>query len=75
MPAPASLRPSARRAPRWYTLVVVAVLLAAGGCSGATDIPSSPVSTLPPPMPTDSTVPTFDRGRFAAVIPFPAPGA
>jgi DNA-binding beta-propeller fold protein YncE len=71
MPAPASLRPSARRAPRWYTLVVVAVLLAAGGCSGATDIPSSPVSTLPPPMPTDSTVPTFDRGRFAAVIPLP----
>jgi DNA-binding beta-propeller fold protein YncE len=71
MPAPASLRPSARRAPRWHKLVVVAVLLAAAGCSGAADTPSSPTSTPPPPTPTGTTVPAFDRGRFAAVIPLP----
>ena len=74
MPAPASLRPSVRRAPRWHTLVVVAVLLAAAGCSGAADTPSSPTSTPPPPTPTGTTVPAFDRGRFAAVIPLPGAG-
>jgi YVTN family beta-propeller protein len=71
MPAPASLRPSARRAPRWHTPLVVAVLLAAAGCSGAADTSSSPTSTPPPPTPTGTTVPAFDRGRFAAVIPLP----
>jgi YVTN family beta-propeller protein len=71
MPAPASLRPSARRAPRWHELVAVAVLLAAAGCTGAANTPSSPRSTPPAPTPTDTTVPTFDRGRFAAVIPLP----
>jgi YVTN family beta-propeller protein len=72
MPAPASLRPSARRAPRWHELVAVAVLLAAAGCTGAADTPSSPRSAPPPPTPTPTTtVPAFDRGRFAAVIPLP----
>jgi hypothetical protein len=71
MPAPASLRPSARRAPRWHELVAVAVLLAAAGCTGSDDTPSSPRSTQPPPTPTGTTVPAFDRGRFAAVIPLP----
>ena len=70
MPAPASLRPSARGAPGWHKLLVVAVLLAAAGCSGAADTLSSPRSTPPPPTPTGTTVPAFDRGRFAAVIPF-----
>src|SRR5829696_7262241 len=63
MPAPASLRPSPRGAPRWHKLVVVAVLLAAAGCSGAADTPSSPRSTRPPPTPTGTTVPALDRGR------------
>jgi YVTN family beta-propeller protein len=52
-------------------MLAVAVLLAAAGCAGAADTPSSPGSTPPPPAPTGSgaTVPAFDRGRFAAIIP------
>jgi DNA-binding beta-propeller fold protein YncE len=71
MAGPATLRPP-RRAPRWQTLAV-AVLLAAAGCSGAADTPSSSRSTQPPPAPsgTGATVPAYDRGRFAAVIPVP----
>jgi hypothetical protein len=38
--------------------------------------PSTPRSTQPPPTPTGTgvTVPAFDRGRFAAVIPLPGAG-
>jgi YVTN family beta-propeller protein len=73
MAGPATLRPPPPCAPRWHKMLAVAVLLAAAGCSGAADTPSSPRSTQPPPAPTDTgaTVPTFDRGRFAAVIPVP----
>jgi DNA-binding beta-propeller fold protein YncE len=70
MPTPADLRPP-RRAPRWRKLLAVAVLLVTAGCSGAADTPSSPGSTPPPPTPTGTTVPAFDRGGFAAVIPLP----
>ena len=70
MAGPTTLRPPPRRAPHWQTLAV-AVLLAATGCSGAGDTPSTPRSTRPPPTPTGTTVPVFDRGRFAAVIPLP----
>jgi YVTN family beta-propeller protein len=73
MAGPATLRPPPRRVPRWQTLAV-AVLLAVTGCSGAADTPSSPRSTLPPPTPTGTTVPAFDRGRFAAAIPLPGAG-
>jgi YVTN family beta-propeller protein len=73
MAGPASLRPSARGAPRWQTLVA-AVLLATAGCAGAADTPSTPPSTPPPPAPTGTAVPAFDRGRFAAVIPLPGAG-
>jgi YVTN family beta-propeller protein len=70
MAGPATLRPP-RGAPRWQTLAV-ALLLAAAGCSGAADTPSSPRSTQPPSTPSGTaTVPAFDRGRFAAVIPVP----
>src|SRR5215217_7816425 len=73
MAGPATLRPPLPCAPRWHKLLAVAVLLAAAGCSGATDSPSTPRSTHPPAAPTDTgaTVPAFDRGRFAAVIPVP----
>jgi DNA-binding beta-propeller fold protein YncE len=73
MAGPATLRPPPPSAPRWHKVVAVAVLLAAAGCSGATDSPSTPRSTHPPAAPTDTgaTVPAFDRGRFAAVIPVP----
>ena len=71
MPATANLRPSPRRAPRWHAMLVVAVLLAATACSGPGDTPSTPRSTQPPPTPTGTTVPAFDRSRFAAVIPLP----
>jgi YVTN family beta-propeller protein len=59
--------------PRWHKVLAVAVLLAAAGCSGAADTPGSSRSTQPPPAPSDTgaTVPAFDRGRFAAVIPVP----
>jgi YVTN family beta-propeller protein len=72
MAGPATLRPPPPSAPRWQTLAV-ALLLAAAGCSGADDTPSSPRSTQPPPTPsgTAATVPAFDRDRFAAVIPVP----
>jgi YVTN family beta-propeller protein len=73
MAGPATLRPPPRRVPRWQTLAV-AVLLAVTGCSGAADTPNSPRSTLPPPTPTGTTVPAFDRGRFAAAIPLPGAG-
>jgi streptogramin lyase len=71
MAGPATLQPL-RRASRRQTLAV-ALLLAAAGCSGAADTPSSPRSTQPPPTPsgTAATMPAFDRGRFAAVIPVP----
>ena len=41
------------------------------------DTPSTPRSTQPPPTPTGTgvTVPAFDRGRFAAVIPLPGAGS
>jgi YVTN family beta-propeller protein len=56
----------------------VAVFLAAAvGCSDVADTPSSPGSTQPPPAPTGTgtTVPAFDRGRFAAAIPIPGAGS
>ena len=73
MAGPATLRPPPPCAPRWHRMLAVAVLLAAAGCSGAADTPSSPPSTPPPPTPTGTaaTVPAFDRGRLAAVIPVP----
>jgi YVTN family beta-propeller protein len=78
MPTPANHRPSACRAPRWQMLAV-AVLLAAAGCSAAADGRSTPSSTQPPPTPSGTaagvTVPAFDRGRFAAVIPLPGAGS
>jgi DNA-binding beta-propeller fold protein YncE len=72
MAGPATLRPPLPCAPRWQTLAV-ALLLAAAGCSGAADTPSSPRSTQSPPTPsgTAASVPAFDRGRFAAVVPVP----
>jgi YVTN family beta-propeller protein len=70
MAGPATLRPPLPCAPRWQTMAV-ALLLAAAGCSGAADAPSAPRSTQPPPTPTGTTVPAFDRDRFAAVIPLP----
>jgi YVTN family beta-propeller protein len=75
MPTPAKLRPPARRAPRWQMMLVVAVLVAAAGCSGAADSRSTPRSTQPPPTAADGTVPAFDRGRFAAVLPLPGAGS
>jgi DNA-binding beta-propeller fold protein YncE len=69
MPARADLGPSLRGSCWDKLLVVVAVLLATAGCSGAADTASSPRSTQPPPTPTATTAPTFDRGRFAASIP------
>jgi DNA-binding beta-propeller fold protein YncE len=76
MPAPRNLWPWPLGPPRWHTTLVVAVLLAAAGCSGTGETPSAPRSTQPPPTPTGTTatVPAFDRGRFAAVIPLPGPG-
>jgi len=52
-------------------MLAAAVLLTAAGCSGVADTPSSPPSTQPPPAPTGTSVPAFDRGRFAAIIPLP----
>jgi hypothetical protein len=77
MPTPANLRPSPLRAPRWHKTLVVAVLLAAAACADVADTPSTPRSTQPPPTPTGTgvTVPAFDRGRFAAVIPLPGAGS
>jgi DNA-binding beta-propeller fold protein YncE len=75
MPAPANLRPSPPRPPRWRTTLVAGVLLAAAGCSGTGQAPSTSRSTQPPPTATGTTVPAFDRGRFAAVIPLPGAGS
>jgi YVTN family beta-propeller protein len=74
MAARANLRPSPGRTARWHTPLVVAVLLAAAGCSGAGDTPGTPRSTQPPPTPTGTSVPAFDRGRFAAIIPLSGAG-
>ena len=76
MPTPADLRPSPLCVPRWHQTLLVAVLLAATGCTSVGDTPSTPASTQPPPTPTSTTVtvPVFDRGRFAAVIPLPGAG-
>jgi DNA-binding beta-propeller fold protein YncE len=69
------LRPPPHRAPRWHRMLAVTLVLAAAGCSGAADTPSSPGSTQPPvPTGTGATVPAFDRDRFAAVIPLPGAG-
>jgi DNA-binding beta-propeller fold protein YncE len=72
MAGSATLRPPPPRVPRWQTLAVAALFVAAG-CSGAGGTPSSPPSTQPPAAPTDTsaTVPAFDWGRFAAIIPVP----
>jgi YVTN family beta-propeller protein len=75
MPAPANLRRWPLDPPRWHKMVVVAVLLAAAGCSGTGDTPSAPRSTQPPPTPTGTTMPGFDRGQFAAVIPLLGAGS
>jgi DNA-binding beta-propeller fold protein YncE len=71
MPTPATLRPPPRRPPRWPKTLAVAVLLAAAGCSGTADTPRGPPSTQPPSTPTETTLPVFDRSRFAAVIAVP----
>jgi DNA-binding beta-propeller fold protein YncE len=71
MAGPATLRPPPRRIPRWHRMLAVAVLLTATGCSGAADTPGTPRSIRLPPTLTGTTVPVFDRGRFAAVIPLP----
>jgi YVTN family beta-propeller protein len=70
MAGPATLRPPSSCPPRWRMLAV-AVLLAAAGCSGAPHRASSPPSTQPPSTPTETTLPVFDRSRFAAVIAVP----
>jgi YVTN family beta-propeller protein len=77
MPTPANHRRSARRAPRWQKTLIVAMLLAAAACADAADTRSTPRSTQPTPTPTGTgvTVPAFDRGRFAAVIPLPGAGS
>jgi DNA-binding beta-propeller fold protein YncE len=69
MPAPTRLRRPPRRAPHWQALVV-AVAFAAAACTDAADTGGIPRSTQPP-TPTSTSVPAFDRGRFAAVIPLP----
>jgi YVTN family beta-propeller protein len=76
MPAPANRRPSPCRGAPWHRALAVVVLLTAAGCSGSADTPSIPPSTQPPRMATGTgvTVPAFDRGRFAAVIPLPGAG-
>jgi DNA-binding beta-propeller fold protein YncE len=73
MAGPATLRPPLPCTLRWHRMLAVALLLAAAGCSGAADTPSSPPSTQPP-TPTGTTVPAFDRDRFTAVIPLPGAG-
>jgi len=55
-------------------MLVAVALLGAAGCLHAADTPSSPRSTQPPPTPTGTTVPTFDRARFATSIPISGPG-
>jgi DNA-binding beta-propeller fold protein YncE len=60
--------------PGWDKLLVVAMLLAAAGCSGGPNRISSPPSTQPPSTPTATTVPAFDRSRFAAILPVAGAG-
>jgi DNA-binding beta-propeller fold protein YncE len=72
MATPANLRPWPLGPPRRSRMLAVAVLLAAAGCAGAADTPRTPRSTQPAPA---TTVPAFDRGRFAAVIPLPGAGS
>jgi YVTN family beta-propeller protein len=74
MPTPANRRQPPRRAPRWHKTLVAAVLLAAAGCADVADTGSTPPSTQPPPTSTSTTVPAFDRSRFAAAIPLPGAG-
>jgi YVTN family beta-propeller protein len=76
MPALSNLRLWPLGPPRRHKLVVVVVLLAAAGCSGTGDTGSAPRSTQPPGAPTSTgtTVPAFDRGRFAAVLSLPDAG-
>jgi len=63
------------RGPGWdKLLLVVAMLLAAAGCSGAPHSVSSPPSTQPPSTPTATTLPAFDRSRFAAILPVAGAG-
>ena len=74
MPARADLG-SSPSGPGWDKLLVgAAMLLAAAGCSGTPDTASSPRSTQPPSTPTATTVPAFDRSRFAASIPISGAG-
>jgi YVTN family beta-propeller protein len=74
MPTPAKLRPSPPRVPRWHHALVVAVLLAAA-CTDIAGTSSTSRSTQLPPTAAGATVPAFDRGRFAAVIPLPGAGS
>jgi DNA-binding beta-propeller fold protein YncE len=74
MPARADLGWSPH-GPVWDKLLVVAMLLAAAGCSGAPHSASSPPSTQPPSTPTATTLPAFDRSRFAAILPVSVSGA
>jgi hypothetical protein len=76
MADPTTLRRAPRRAPSWHKMVVVVVLLAAAG-PPAPPTPRAPRGRPSPPTPTGTTatVPAFDRGRFAAVIPIPGAGS
>jgi hypothetical protein len=69
---PGHLWSSPPGAPRRHKTLVVAVLPAAAAYADPTSTPRSmqPPTTL---TGTGATVPGFDRGRFAAVIPFPTP--
>jgi DNA-binding beta-propeller fold protein YncE len=77
MPTLATLRPSLPRAGHWQKTLVLVVLVAAAGCSGAADTRSIPRSTQPRPATTGTgtAVPAFARDRFAAVIPVPGAGS
>jgi YVTN family beta-propeller protein len=68
MPTLGTLCSSPPGAPRRHKTLVVAMLLAAVAC---TDTTSPSRSIQPPTTGTGATVPGFDRGRFAAVIPLP----
>jgi YVTN family beta-propeller protein len=72
MAGPADRRPPPRGAPRWQQVLLVAVVLAAAACADSADTQSTARSTQPPT--TGTTVPAFDRGRFAAIIPLPGAG-
>jgi YVTN family beta-propeller protein len=70
MPTSAKLRPSPPGASRRYKLLVVAVVVATAACGEVADNPRTPRSTRPATA-AGTTLPAFDRGRFAAVIPVP----